>query len=117
MTGRAATLAMQSGAILLALLLAAGWGLPQAHQNWEHGDAAGIAAAHGDGEAPEIAPEHQDCLVCQALLALGGPALGTPPPAAPAPDADGAAPPARGIVQAISGVVIRWDLARGPPRA
>lgn len=115
---------LRAWAMAVAAMLALYGVLPQLHLVWDHAQgsdcaiACASACAPEDGQRSEPAdPEHPSCATCQAFLAA--PALDLPaaPPEVDLPTVAVQVALQPSAAAALTGVVIRWPLARGPPRA
>jgi len=112
--------ALQSWATLVAVLLALYGVLPQVHLAWGHAHeftcTGSLGCAPGQQQLTPIEPQHLDCIICQAFLAAPSLQLPEPPPVVLVPLIPAYLVSLPGDVASATGIVIRWSLARGPPR-
>ena len=121
MGGGRAHLALRAWAVVIAVLLALYGVLPQAHLVWGHAHESAcdstLVSDPGQQRLTPTEPEHPACAICQAFLAAPSLNLPEPPPAVLVPLMPVHVVSLPGDSGAVTGIEIRWSLARGPPRA
>lgn len=121
MGGGCAHPVLRAWAVVVAVLLALYGVLPQAHLAWGHAHEsacnASLVSDPGQQRLTPIEPGHPDCPICQAFLATPPLNLPEPPPVVLVPLMPVRVLSLQGDSGAVTGIEIRWSLARGPPQA
>ena len=105
----------------VALLLALYGVLPQAHLARGHAHESAcectLVSAPGPQRLTPAEPEHPACAMCQAFLAAPPLNLPEQPPMVLLPLVPVQVVSLSGDTGTVTGIEIRWSLARGPPQA
>lgn len=121
MGGGRAHPALRAWAVAVAVLLALHGVLFQTHLAWGHTHESACASSllgdAGQQRLTPAEPEPSACAICQAFLATPPLSLPEPPPTVLEPLLPVHVVSRPGDADAVSGMEIRWSLARGPPQA